>query len=247
MIHLLPDDSTLTEACSDGLLLLDLASVRYTFLDRTGAQMWMALKQSSDVDEAVDRLCAIYAADSAVLQRDLLQFCDHLVAEGLAAHTPYRRLPEAPATTGCTEVESAAVSHWTTGLLGAVTRNSVAGDIVLLDAPAEAVAAVSRAMAQEQVDDRRMRLLMAACEPAAAVGSPGSPPDICLLWIHSTDADSLADVLPTWLARISPGGYVVVSGLEPHVLVDSVAAVAQPADDPEVVPVEWLTAWWQQR
>jgi hypothetical protein len=254
MIHLLPESSTVTEECSDGLLVLDLASLRYTFLDRTGAHMWAALRSSSHMDEVIDRLCAIYAADREVLRRDLLEYCDYLVAEGLAAREPHQRPTEAVADSSPTEDEPRLGLDWAAGLLSAAIRDGVAGDVVLLDAPSTAIATCQQVMARAEFDDLTWRLVLAAHEHAAAVQHrPWT--DVCLLWIHTTDTDSLTSALASWLTRVRPGGYIVVSGLEPQVLVNSVATVAPPASEAvfatangtEIVPVDWLTAWWKQR
>jgi hypothetical protein len=182
-----------------------------------------------------------------VLHRDLLEFCDGLVAEGLATREPHQPSAEALAGSQPAEVEASPPHDWVAGLLGAATRDGVAGDVVMLDVPPPAVAAIRRALARDDVDDLTLRFATVA-RRQAATGPAEAPQAVGLLWVHATDADALAQALHTWLAWVGLGGYVVVSGLEAHEVaaVTSVAAVTQAADGPDIVPVEWLTAWWQK-
>lgn len=270
-IHLLPESQTLLEPCSDGLLLLDVGTVRYTFLDRTGARMWQALRQTSDVDEAVEYLHGVLAADRLVLRNDLLDFSEHLIAEGLAARTEYGSSPQATQGRGseATEdltsqtslVEPAGCSTrgeggdetsglrrrltCIEGLLRTAVRDGVTGGVVLLGAPLEAAASGRELNLGDAGGDRWVHVDMAFESGCDDKQFDLSLP-LRLLWIHTTDAESLTEELHGWPARVTPGGYVFVSGLEPHSLRDAVTRLLPDRGRyPGVVPVDWYAGWWQ--
>jgi len=82
-----PED-VLWQQVEDQVILLDLRSNEYHALNDSGSRMWMLLVDSADVSAALDRLCATYDADPALLERDLAEFIGKLAANGLLATAP---------------------------------------------------------------------------------------------------------------------------------------------------------------
>ena len=59
------------------------SSGRYYRLDETGTRMWELLNESEDVATAYARLRDEYDVDPSTLQRDLSEFIERLVRDGL--------------------------------------------------------------------------------------------------------------------------------------------------------------------
>ena len=79
--RLAPD--ALLQRLGEETALVQLEQDRYYTLDDVGTQMLEALLAAQDVEQAVDRLAAIYDADRATLHADLVRIADELVAAGL--------------------------------------------------------------------------------------------------------------------------------------------------------------------
>lgn len=250
MIYLLPDDAMLSEACADGLLVLNLVTGRSTFLDGTGAHMWRALNASTGIDGAVELLHRKFQVNRATLQADVRQFCEHLLAEGLAAKVPYQLSTTASADIAPSGDKDTVNYAWLPDLLRAVPRDCDTGDIVLLDVSTMAVETVQEVFSQldlqDRIDfqDRTLRIVEFDAETGTAE-TPDAHQMVCVLWIDTTDELTLTRALLAWINQISPGGYVIANGLEAHRINHAVAAVYGLDQNPGIVPVDWLTSWWQ--
>ncbi len=64
-------------------MLLSLKNERYYGLDEMGTRFWTGVTSSSSLQEAYDTLLEEYDVDAEALRKDLQEFLDKLVAQGL--------------------------------------------------------------------------------------------------------------------------------------------------------------------
>lgn len=64
-------------------VLLNLKSERYFGLDEVGSRMWKVLTTSESIQAAYQALLAEYAVDPEQLSRDLENFIEKLLGQGL--------------------------------------------------------------------------------------------------------------------------------------------------------------------
>jgi hypothetical protein len=64
-------------------VLLNLKTESYFGLDEVGTSMWEALKTSSDIQAAYERLLGEYDVEPETLQSDLSEFISQLAGHGL--------------------------------------------------------------------------------------------------------------------------------------------------------------------
>jgi Coenzyme PQQ synthesis protein D (PqqD) len=69
-------------------VILDLKTERYLGLNKVGMRMWSALTACDCVQTAYDQLISEFDVDPDVLQRDLSDLIEKLIAEGLVEIHP---------------------------------------------------------------------------------------------------------------------------------------------------------------
>lgn len=79
----IPPD-TLVNVIGEEAVLLNLKSEQYFGLDPMGTRMWQVLTTSDSIQAAFDILLAEYEVSADVLQRDLIELLEKLLAHGLA-------------------------------------------------------------------------------------------------------------------------------------------------------------------
>ncbi len=79
---LMPSD-VLTCELEGESVLLNLKSERYFGLDEVGSRMWKVLTTSESIQAAYQALLAEYAVDPEQLSRDLENFIEKLLGQGL--------------------------------------------------------------------------------------------------------------------------------------------------------------------
>jgi hypothetical protein len=66
-------------------VILDLKTEKYLGLDEVGTRMWQLLMESDSIQAAYDKLLAEYEVPPAQLEKDLRDFVDGLLENGLIA------------------------------------------------------------------------------------------------------------------------------------------------------------------
>jgi hypothetical protein len=79
---LMPSDVLTCELDRESVLL-NLKSERYFGLDEVGSRMWKVLTRSESIQAAYQALLAEYAVDPEQLSRDLEDFIEKLLGQGL--------------------------------------------------------------------------------------------------------------------------------------------------------------------
>jgi hypothetical protein len=75
---------------NDEAVLLKLKTEMYMGLDPVGTRMWSLLMESNSIEAAYNILLAEYEVDAAQLRRDLEEFVEKLLEQGLAEISPER-------------------------------------------------------------------------------------------------------------------------------------------------------------
>ena len=82
-VHIRTNPDTEVEDLGIGGLVINLRTLQPTAIDRSGLAMWKALSASSNLDEALELLLAVFVVERSVLERDLAAFVTQLAAIGL--------------------------------------------------------------------------------------------------------------------------------------------------------------------
>lgn len=82
------NESTLSSAMDDELIMIDIASGKYIAIDRIGAAIWEAIAQPITVDALADTLADRYAAPRAQIRDDVLAFLNKLAARDFVRLAP---------------------------------------------------------------------------------------------------------------------------------------------------------------
>jgi hypothetical protein len=80
-------ESVIYQEVQDELVLLDMTNQKYYGLDSVGADMWRALMEHGNIDEAARVLKAMYSVEDETLRRDLRVLVSDLQEKGLLVAT----------------------------------------------------------------------------------------------------------------------------------------------------------------
>ena len=79
-------ENVFAKKVQDEIMLLDLNSGLYYFLNEVGAQIWEMLEQGHPLENILQALAESYEADVSVLEQDLRQLVADLTSQGLIQH-----------------------------------------------------------------------------------------------------------------------------------------------------------------
>ena len=67
------------------MVLMDMESEDYFGLDTIGASFWQVLQEEETLQKTLDHLLDLYDTEESVLKKDLIEFVEKLVTNGLAS------------------------------------------------------------------------------------------------------------------------------------------------------------------